>query len=144
MIDRRGFISLAAAAYIWPVSARAADQVVIRYVGDLTPETFAALAARLEATEDEVIGLTISVAADGDAVGTEADEEGLSVFAGDYNLHFSENFGLIHGVYQIEVFFTVRYAGVYQGITALQLDSVDKGTVLLSGRTIKDIDLSTL
>ena len=144
MTDRRGFVALAAALCVLPTAGRAADQEVVRYVGEMTPEAFAALAARLEAVEDEVIGLTVSVPADGDVVGTEADDEGLSVFAEDYNLHFSEDFALIHGVYQIEGFFTVRYAGMYQGISALQLDSVDKGTVLLSGRAIKDIDLSTL
>ena len=145
MINRRSFIAASAVTSVWPIHGRAASSVIRRYEGEMTPATFSALAAQLEATEDEVIGLRISVDANGGAVGSTEDEEGLSIFTddGDYNLHFSKDFSLIHGVYQIDGFFTVEYAGMYQGITALHLEAVDKGAVLLSGHTIENVDLSS-
>lgn len=135
---------------ILALPAWAEEKNVLKVEGTVTAKNFTGLGAFLSNSVDGVVGLDLRLEpVEGSTpnslvVTREPDLTLAYLVGGDTQISIREGVNFQNGANVVDGFFVVKDAGFNQGISALFLEKAEDATVLLSGATIKTLDIDRL
>ncbi|WP_279479009.1 hypothetical protein [Aureimonas sp. SK2] len=148
MPTRRAFLLAAAALACLASPASATQDRILRVEGALGAKTYPGLEALLSNSVDTIVGLDIRAdqAEKGISVSTEGDRfiAYLTGQGSDTQIVADGGFGFRQGAVTLEGFFSVKYAGMNQGIVTLFLERQPDASVRLSAAPVKSIPIDRL
>ncbi|WP_312796770.1 hypothetical protein [Tianweitania sp.] len=138
--------------FLTSTSLQAKPAEILRVNGDVSAANYGGLESFLFNSVDKLIGLKIRFEANPDAEpGTVSASQDGDLFIAylrkdepESQISAKAGVNFQNGGYVLDGFFTVKDAGMNQGITALFLEKSDSGAVLAANPAIKDIEIGRL